>query len=371
MADFNSLFPHFLERCVELKSILMPVAYVLFVVGMVSSTISGRRSPSAYLRAFERTGVYVVLVVYLVPWGNELSQITDTTVREVIKADPGKVFEDYTAALVAKKSSSERASWWDKLFNAGTSLFEAIVSGFLWLFGLLASAIVFYAYIVQKMVLYLGYSLSPLFIGFMAVKSLSHIGAKYLLSLAGVIIWPLGWAEAAIITSGLLDFMVDQSFLHNVSVAGGAGYGLQNLLGLAILGVWLIASTIAAPMIIQRALSGGFQAGAALLGGVALAGANAIRMGATTTSALGSSGGFAGLAGGVAAGAAATAGSLAESAHTGGHAGSLINTLAHLSEMQSARRGWRANRSPNFAPDDLTGDKAVQELLRKPQNPSS
>jgi len=155
MSDFNSLFPHFLDRCVGLKSVLMPVAFVLFVTGVIASTIGGRRSASAYVRAFGRTSVYVVLLAFLVPWGNELSQITDTTVREVIKADPRKVFDQYNAALIAKRSETERASWWDKLFNAGTSMFEAIVSGVLWLFGLLASAIVFYAYIVQKMVLYL------------------------------------------------------------------------------------------------------------------------------------------------------------------------------------------------------------------------
>ena len=130
-------------------------------------------------------------------------------------------------------------------------------SGF---FGLLASAILFYAYIVQKMILYLGYSLSPIFIGFMATRSLSHIGNRYILGLVGVIAWPLGWAVAAIVTQGLLTFMTDQSFLQGSSVAGAANYGLQNFIGVALLGVWIIFSTIAAPLIIQKALTEGYQA---------------------------------------------------------------------------------------------------------------
>jgi len=63
-----------------------------------------------------------------------------------------------------------------KLFNVGTSIFEALISGLLWIFGLLASIIVFYAYLIQKFILYLGYALSPIFIGFLAIRALNQIG---------------------------------------------------------------------------------------------------------------------------------------------------------------------------------------------------
>jgi len=47
-------------------------------------------------------------------------------------------------------------------------------------------------YIFQKIILNLGYALSPLLIGFMAIPALKHIGSRYLLNLVGVLLWP--WA---------------------------------------------------------------------------------------------------------------------------------------------------------------------------------
>ena len=44
MGDFNSLFPNFTTRCAELRSVLMPVAYLFMVIGMVAATAAGRRS---------------------------------------------------------------------------------------------------------------------------------------------------------------------------------------------------------------------------------------------------------------------------------------------------------------------------------------
>jgi type IV secretion system protein TrbL len=365
MTDFNSLFPNFLSQCSQLKATLMPVAYLLLVVGMISSTITGQRSAGAYMRTVGRTIVYIMLLTYLVTWGNQLTQIVNTTTTETIQADPANVFNEYNAALVAKKSTSEQTGWWDKLFHAGTTIFEAIVSGFLWLFGLLASAILFYAYIVQKMILYLGYSLSPIFIGFMAIRSLNHVGQKYIVGLVGVMAWPLGWAVAAIVTQGLLTFMTDQSFLQNSTLSGGAGYGLQNFIGVGLLGVWLIFSTIAAPIIIQKALTEGYQAGAALLTGATGAALSGLATGATTAAALGASGGnrwaTAGLA--ATAGAAAATNAVAGSAFTNGHGASLINTLAYQNERVSARSKGKGESSSRFDANDVTGAKAVRNLI--------
>ena len=78
--------------------------------------------------------------------------------------------------------------------------------------GFLASVIVFYAYLVQKFILYVGFALAPIFIGFLAVRTLHSIGVAFLLGYAGVLCWPIGWGAASILTSGLIGFMTDQSF---------------------------------------------------------------------------------------------------------------------------------------------------------------
>ena len=179
------MFPNFAASCAALRSLLMPVAYLFLVTGMVLSTIAGRRSAEAVLRSLGRTIVYIIVLTQLVNWGNQIATITDTTVTNVLHANPSNVYQQYNQALQVQKSTTNQNSWWQKLFNAGTSIFEALISGLLWIFGLLASVIVFYAYLVQKFILYLGYALSPIFIGFLAIRALNQIGTNYLLSLVG------------------------------------------------------------------------------------------------------------------------------------------------------------------------------------------
>ena len=376
--DFDTLFPNFGSQCAQLRSVLLPIAFIFLVVGMIASTISGHRSPSAYLRTFGRTFAYLVVLTQLSAWGNQICAATDSTVRDVLKADPSKVYDDYQKALEANKSQGEQKSWWDKLFDAGTSIFEGIISAALYLFGLLAGVVVFYAYLVQKFVLYLGYACAPIFVGFLAVQTLRGIGVNYLLSLVGVMLWPLAWGAAAILTSGLITFMTDQSFLAGNTVAGAAGYGFQNLIGVALLGVWLIFSTIAGPVVLQRALASGAQVGAALLSGAASAATTAATSGANAAASFAAGGGVGGAAAGVAGGgAAALAGmvgsSLSGSTYSPG--GSLLGSLASMrrsrtpssSEAEESHRAQssRSSSASAGAGDDLTGDRAAAAAIEK------
>src|SRR6266853_2323788 len=116
MNDCNTLFPNFLNQCAELNRVLTPVAVVLFVVGIVSSTVTGHRSPSAYLRAIARTAVYVAVLASLLTWGNEVATAIDNTVKTTLQADPGAVQAEYQKALsIQKGTGGEKKSWWDLL----------------------------------------------------------------------------------------------------------------------------------------------------------------------------------------------------------------------------------------------------------------
>jgi hypothetical protein len=131
------------------------VAFVLLIIGIVSSTVTGQRSPSAYLRTFGRTLAYLAVLTQLSTWGNQVSAIVDDTVRETLKADPAGVYDQYQKKLAIQKADSGKSSWLGKLFD-GKAMFETLVSWFLYVLGFLGSVIVFYAYLVQKFILYLG-----------------------------------------------------------------------------------------------------------------------------------------------------------------------------------------------------------------------
>jgi len=366
MNDFNTLFPNFLNQCTEMNRVLTPIAFVLLAIGIVSSTVTGRRSPSAYLRTIGRTFAFAAVLAYLPVWGNEIATTVDTTVRETLRADPARVYDQYLKALAINKGTpdpeSGSKSWWNML--TGQAVFEALISFFMYALGFLASVIVFYAYLVQKFILYVGFALAPIFIGFLAVRTLHSIGVGFLLGYAGVLCWPLGWGAASLLTSGLISFMTDQSFLASGGFAGGAGYGLQNLMGLAVLAVWLISSTIAAPIIIQKAIATGAQVGQGLASTAATAGVAGLTAGAGAAASLSAGGGAAAVAAGVAGGAAAATMGAAEASMSGSSYSPMGNLVGSLG---SASRG--ANRRPRRPKkNDPTGDNAVRELLHQSRN---
>ena len=365
MNDFNTLFPNFLTQCAEMNRVLMPIAFVLLAVGVVSSTITGHRSGSAYLRTVGRTFAFAAVLAYLPTWSNEIATTVDTTVRETLRADPAGVQAQYVKALEIKKgtlpSDSGSKSWWDYL--DGQALFEGLISCAMYVLGFLASVIVFYAYIVQKFILYVGYALAPIFIGMLAVRTVHSIGVGFLLGYAGVLCWPLGWGAASLLTAGLIDFMSDQSFLASGGIAAGAGYGFQNLMGLAVLAIWLISSTIAAPIIIQKAIATGAQVGQGLAATATTAGVAGLTAGAGAAAALGAKGGWAGAVAGVGGGAAAALIGASEASMSGGSYSPMGNLVGSLGGASGASR-----RPPKPKKGDPTGDDFVRDLLLRSRN---
>ena len=362
MNDFNTLFPNFLNQCAEMNRVLTPIAFVLLAIGIVSSTVTGRRSPSAYLRTIGRTFAFAAVLSYLPTWSNEISTTIDTTVRETLRADPGAVYDQYQKALALKKGdtgSGGSKSWWDLL--DAQALFETGISVVMYVLGFLASVIVFYAYLVQKFILYVGYALAPIFIGFLAVRTLHSIGVGFLLGYAGVLCWPIGWGAASLLTSGLIDFMSDQSFLASGGIGGAAGYGLQNLMCLAALAIWLISSTIAAPVIIQKAIATGAQVGQGLASTATTAGVAAVAASAGAVASLGAAGGMAGAAAAVAGGGAAATIGAAEASISGSSYSMLGSSISSLASARGASR-----RRPKK--NDPSGDDAVRDLLLRSRN---
>jgi hypothetical protein len=372
MSDFNSMFPQFLQQCLQLKSLLTPVAYLLITGGLIAATIATHQSAAANLRVFGKIIVLLLLLVNLPTWGNQIVTVVDDTVTNTLNVNPAQIQDQYKAALEMKKSTDgNNQSWWEKVVEWRASMVEALMTVAFAFLGWIASAIVWWAYILQNAILFIGYALSPIFIGMLAFPTVQEIGRRYLLNLVGVMIWPLGWGVAGLVTQGMLTFMTDRSFL-NTSVVGNDLYSLQNLMGLAFLGIWLIFSTIAAPVIIQKAIATGRSVGSDLFGGASAAARTAAGVGAATLAGAGT--GTAGIKNAIAAGAvtaAAAAESLMTASMNGGFGGgSLVGSLAQMKDRGRDRQNGDQNTNRgSFPPNDPAGDRTVSEMLRKTRNP--
>jgi hypothetical protein len=349
MATFNSIFPTFIADCGGLQTLLLNVAYALFIVGVIDTGMH-RSSHKAILNLLLRLLLLTSLLVYLPAWGNTLQQLLQNSILSGLGVDPANVYQQYNQLLVIHRDPSTQSSWWNIMSQLNSFTIDKIISAILWLVGQLASLMMFWGYIFQQFILNLGYALSPLLIGFMAIPALKHIGNRYLLNLVGVLLWPLGWAAAALITQGILDFMTDPSlqYIDPTSTLPD----LQKTIGVAAVGFWIIFSTVAAPVIIQNVITHGIQAGGPLLAG----GVSSFLQTAATT-----------------AGAAASAAPIGSPAATASAAGmaALLSTMSSAANMGSAGAIIIAGsglppRSARGRPgDDITGDKAVRDLIAK------
>ena len=349
MATFDQLFPTFLQKCAELHELLRIVAFMLFIVGTILLVTHGFTGKTLMLHLV-RLLILTALLVYLPQWGNQAQSLIQTSIMNGLGVDPSQVQDQYNQLLVVRRDSGTGTSWWDILGNLTSFTVEHLISGVLWLVGEFASLLVFWAYIIQKFILFSSYALSPLLIGFMAIRPLRHVGNRYLTHLVGVLLWPLGWGVAALITQGILDFMTDPSFRFFDPTA--TLYSLQATVGVVVVAFWIVFSTIAAPLVIQKVLAHGHLAGSELISG---AFSSFLQTAATT------------------AGAAAVAAPIGVPAVTAGAAG----LAAILSTMSSAAGHGSAGaiiiagsglppRSARGRPgDDITGDKAVRELIAK------
>ena len=349
MASFESIFPTFLQVCSQLHDLLQTVAFMLFIIGTVMIVMHDFTEKTVGLHIIQ-VFVLTALLVFLPQWGNAMQSLVQSSIINGLGVDPASVQDQYNQLLVIKHDTGDTHSWWDILGSLKSITVEHLISGVLWLVGQFASLLLFWAYIIQKFILFSGYALSPLLIGFMAIRPLHSIGARYLLNLLGVLLWPLGWAVAALITQGILDFMTDQSFMSIDPTA--TLYTLQATFGVAVIAFWIVFSTVAAPLVIQRVISDGSLAGSQLIAG---ASSSFLQTAATT------------------AGAAAVAATTGFPAVTAGAAGmsALLSTLSSAAGQGSAGAIIIAGsglppRSARGRPgDDITGDNAVRELIAK------
>jgi hypothetical protein len=349
MATFETIFPTFLSKCAELHDLLLVAAFALFVVGILTFVSHGFRQ-RAFLRLLLRLAVLTALLAFLPRWGNTLQDLLKDSILNGLGVDPASVHEQYENLLNAKNAGGGAPdSWFSIIGHFSEFAFVTLIHTVLWLLGSFASYIEWWAYVFQKIILNLGYALSPILIGFMAIHPLKHIGSRYLFNLFGILLWPLGWAVAALVTQGLLDFMTDPSFKFIDPTA--TIYTIQNAVGLVILAFWVIFSTFAAPIIIQKVVFAGAVAGTELLSGAI---STAVQ---TATTAAGAAGAaiIAGRPALTAAAAATTAGVLT--------AASVSSGLGNAGVFILAGNGAPPRPSRRPGDGDITGDRAVRQLI--------
>ena len=379
LPTFQRLFPNFQTQCTTLYTILLPIAIVLLTAGLVA-VVKQCQTPRSMVRPIISTMMIVMAIALWGEWTDEAKDAFKTVVAQM-NASPDQAAQRYLNILVSKEQPKQKDGWFG--LPSAAQMFEAVLWGILSVIGLVAQFLIWAAYIIQQFLVGLSYAFAPVFLGLLAIRSTSNIGLRYIMGTVGIIAWPLGWAAASIGTSNLIDVATQQGLVVVTAV-----YGLQTILAAAMIGGWIIITTLIAPVIIQTAISTGAQVGSALLGGALTAGAAAVSAGAGTAASLASGG--AGAAGMLAGAGASAAGSIAGSTMQGGGpplSGSLMQSLAARMPRSSAapaltasaaqqsngaeseggggQGGAAASAGTAYNAQDAGNDGAVQQMIEQ------
>ena len=298
---YTQVLPGFEQAIGGLRNNLLPVMSVLMIASLIGVAKDGYRAILFHLILLT---ILVGLAANWQPWFQQASTAVSATFTGD-QYDLGKQTERYLIRLQVKAEQKDTDEGYVEAF------FRAIMAGALLLLGYITKGIVLLFLVLQKILLTFAYALSPIFVGFFALRSTRGIAVNYLMTTVGLISWPLGFALSACGTYGLVQFFGNAGFF---SVAGNLLMLNEAFFALLIIAVWLLVSTIISPVIISKVMATGAQAGSALLAGVANTVAAATGAAVTTGATL---------AGGAAAGGvgAAAGGSAPAASSVGGSAG--------------------------------------------------
>ena len=167
---------------------------------------------------------------------------------------------------------------------------DSLVIAILWplvhLLNLIALGLMWLMSAVQQILYVIEVAVSPIFIGFLMIPRLVGTAAKFFALLAAICIWPIGWAVCNLLTKALIDIAVNPT--NNLG-ATAFSVGTMVVGYWVVLAVWVIGSSIAAPLFVSMALMSGSSGIAPVLGAsvgaVALAGARSNYQAAASTAA--------------------------------------------------------------------------------------
>ncbi|HAB18967.1 MAG TPA: hypothetical protein PLX89_25905 [Verrucomicrobiota bacterium] len=256
MSHFEIAFPGYVQACAALFEDLFPFAFVIIVIGMALEFWGETSTPEAALKIFIRAFLILLFLLQSSAIINEGQVMIKTWLEQNIPARPENVAERYKERLREAQQLSDQgnSSFLGQVWDG--TWYQAIIFAVLTLISWFAMAMLAFVYSIQRAVLLACWAISPLLVPCLGVRPISWIGLQHILRLLGIMLWPVGLALAATFTEGLIEVINSGTSFANASFGEAVGKGLTGLLGITVLAVWIVVSTILAPLYVQRLVAG-------------------------------------------------------------------------------------------------------------------
>ena len=296
--NVTTLLPSFINAGQNLHNLLLPVCLVLAFAGLIYKITSlwRERSITSLFPYLVKTLIAFVLLGLMASWGDSLTDMV-TDLDNQLGLNQSNVLKDYAQAVATKfgvnvngtgtaaaiqnpqdqqgnplsgflNEAGNVASNIGKLFQTVAMGADGLAAAFMGVFVLICSMLGMLAMwlmsLVQQILVVVCVDISPIFLGCLLIPPLGQLAARFFTNYISVVLWPLGWGIANLVTKALIDLAVNPS--------SNAGLGAFNFLGGGYvwwlgLGLWALFSSIAAPWLVTKALSAGENPMVALFGG--------------------------------------------------------------------------------------------------------
>ncbi len=303
LTDFDAMFPGFTGVVVKAQKPFFLIAFVLIVYHLMKR-LSGPGSRETQLRALASAAVFSLLVALCNKEANLVKSAfaeietemgaTSRTPRlieqkkeEMIVALTKGIEDKSGSGVGDDKGSLYYLTHWSEAFEKGIEGIVPSIGGLMIQLGSyilifwckLASVIAWGFWLVQQFLFQFSLIFLPAMIAMIAVGGLSSIGTRYVMSMIGLLSWPMGWGFVNVGTEAMLT-----SVVNTLRSASASDYEMTTYLWAyaicSVIPLWIIFGYCFVPFVIQRMVTSGTNAAQGLIGQTAGAAIGAAALGA-------------------------------------------------------------------------------------------
>jgi len=249
MTDTNieTSFPALFQQALEFHDTIKPIAILLVTFGLIIRGFQGMKGDINRVWEGVVTTVIIAILIPTLPEIINQMQLAAYSLVEVTGANPSATGEKF-GNLIVGETSDEDVGFIDIILHERGGIGRALIYSLLHVVSFFALVIQYIFFIAQQFLITYGIALSPVFLAMFMSESLKGIAVKYFLGLVAVIMWPLGWGLADIVTSEWLERAAGSSTIFSV----------------VAISVWLLLTTIASPLVMNIVVTNGANAGGAI-----------------------------------------------------------------------------------------------------------
>jgi len=262
---FTEILPEFGAKAATLNEAMTMVSLVLVFFGLTVKFAQGSYGDYAQIfRALVAGGLVAAIIPVFPDWMNDLQMLGHSLVTD-LDADPSRSHERFSRLIGGSIEKDDgEVGFWDILWADEGGMGKALLYAAVFFAAKVASAFMWLAMVAQQIGILFGVALAPPFIAMFLIESLRGIAVNYLLRLASLALWPLGWAVADLVSHFLLELSAGETVYQSAE-----GYwiltGSQSLFFIIVLTLWISLSTMIAPRVIGKVLREGANAGSLML----------------------------------------------------------------------------------------------------------